>query len=128
MNVSILGQTQAIKRGQSARIKRVEATVVQETAATDRQRRERCEPIQCLQIRHHRYGVPCPGQLLWSYVETRLRRQERSWGAGRQESRAEFIIRLKGTAQRIPASLLQKAIGNLASRVPLFIYQQFASM
>jgi transposase len=65
---------------------------------------------------------------VWSYVETRLRRQERSWEAGRQESRAEFIMRLKGTAQRIPASLLQKAIGNLASRVPLFIYQQFASM
>ena len=56
--------------------------------------------------------------LVRSEVEKRLRRQERSWADGRQETRADFIRRLKRTAAGIPAHVVQGAIGNLAGRVP----------
>ncbi len=55
---------------------------------------------------------------LWSEVEKRLRRQERSWVDGRKETRADFIRRLKRTAARTPAHVVRGAIGNLAARVP----------
>ena len=56
--------------------------------------------------------------LVRSEVEKRLRRQERSWADGRQETRADFIRRLKRTAAGIPAHVVQGAIGHLAVRIP----------
>ena len=60
---------------------------------------------------------------VWAEVEKRLGRQERSWADGRKENRADFIRRLKQTVARIPAHVVQDAIGNLADRAPVsFLY------
>ena len=53
---------------------------------------------------------------LWTEMQKRLRAQERKWGDDRRETRAQFIRRLRCTAARLPADLINRAIGDLARR------------
>ena len=56
---------------------------------------------------------------LWAEVERRMRTEERTWSDERQETREEFIRRLRATAKAIPRRLINKAVGDLARRTEL---------
>ena len=55
--------------------------------------------------------------LIWSEIEKRLRRQERNMPANKKETREQFVKRLDRTAANLPASVINKAIGNMQTRV-----------
>ena len=56
---------------------------------------------------------------VWSEVERRLRKRERSFPAGKKETRKQFIVRLRKTAKSIPRRAISGAIGGLARRTEL---------
>ena len=53
---------------------------------------------------------------VWSEVERRLRKQERSWPTSKRETRAEFERRLNRTAKALPKEFIDKSIGDLKRR------------
>lgn len=53
---------------------------------------------------------------LWKEVNKRMRLQEKSWPDTKKETRSEFMARLRRTATRLPASFVNKAIGNMQER------------
>ena len=53
---------------------------------------------------------------LWREVNTRMRRQERAWPAGKVETRDGFMRRLKRTAMSSPAYAVDKSIGHMKVR------------
>ena len=48
-----------------------------------------------------------------------MRRQEASWPARRKETRAKYLARLRRTAKRLPASFLNKCVGDMRRRCQL---------
>ena len=56
---------------------------------------------------------------LGSEISRRMRRQEASWPAGRKETRAKYLARLRRTAKRLPASFLNKCVGDMRRRCQL---------
>ena len=56
---------------------------------------------------------------VWSKVETLLRAQERRWPKARKETRAQYIRRLKQTVARLPASFIDRSIGDMQRRCQL---------
>ena len=53
---------------------------------------------------------------LWAEVNRRMRRQERSWPAGRRETRRSFLSRLRRTALGLPTGFVQRSILNMKKR------------
>ena len=53
---------------------------------------------------------------LWKMVNKRMRAQEKSRPDSKKETRAEFLIRLRRTAMRLPSSFVQKSIGDMKRR------------
>ena len=58
---------------------------------------------------------------IWSEVERRMRRQERSWPASKRETRVAFARRLDSVAKKLPERFINKAIGNLQRRCQLLL-------
>ena len=56
---------------------------------------------------------------IWSEVERRMRKQERSWPIDRQETRAKFAARVVRTARALPAEYINKSIADLTRRCSL---------
>ena len=52
---------------------------------------------------------------VWKEVNRRMRAQEKTWGKKR-ETRDQYITRLHKTAKRLPASFINKSIGDMARR------------
>ena len=53
---------------------------------------------------------------LWAEVNKRMRRQERRWSAGKRETRAVFLARLRRTATRLPPTYIDNIIGDMQTR------------
>ena len=53
---------------------------------------------------------------IWSEVERRMRKGERNMKTSRRETRAAFEKRLDRTALALPASFINKAVGNMRER------------
>jgi len=53
---------------------------------------------------------------IWKEVDRRMRFQERRFKKSRKETRAAFIGRLQRTAKGLPATFVNKAIGNMKER------------
>ena len=53
---------------------------------------------------------------LWAEISKRMRRQEKSWPAGKKEKREEYLARLRKTALRLPSSFVTSSIGDMARR------------
>ena len=53
---------------------------------------------------------------LWKEVNKRMRRQEKHWAAGKKETRAAYMARLRRTAMRLPEAFIRKSIGDMARR------------
>ena len=58
---------------------------------------------------------------VWSEIERRMRRQERSFPASKRETRTAFAKRLDRVAKMLPESFINKAIGNLQHRCQLLL-------
>ena len=56
---------------------------------------------------------------VWAEINRRMRSQEKAWPAGKSESRAQFLQRLRRTAMGLPPAYINKAIGNLTKRIAL---------
>ena len=50
---------------------------------------------------------------VWAEVERRLRRQEKSWPAGKHEARIDFERHLDRTAEILPGTFINKSIRDL---------------
>ena len=50
---------------------------------------------------------------LWTEINKRMRRQERRWPAGKKETRATYLKRLRLTALRLPKAFINKSISNM---------------
>ena len=53
---------------------------------------------------------------LWTEINKRMRRQERRWPAGKKETRAAYLKRLRLTALRLPTAFINKSISNMRVR------------
>ena len=53
---------------------------------------------------------------LWKAVSRKMRRQERSFPAGKRETREKYLRRLKKVATALPRSFSDRAIGDMAER------------
>jgi hypothetical protein len=53
---------------------------------------------------------------IWKKVATNMRSQERRFKKNKRETRAEFITRLRRTAQRLPKAFIDNAVGNMKER------------
>ena len=53
---------------------------------------------------------------LWTEINKRMRRQERRWPAGKKETRAAYLKRLRLTALRLPKAFINKSISNMRVR------------
>ena len=53
---------------------------------------------------------------LWAEISRRMRKQEKSWPAGRKETRKQYLARLRRTAKRLPAAFLNKCVGDMKRR------------
>ena len=53
---------------------------------------------------------------LWSEINRRMRRQERSWPRTKRETRKHFLARLKRTALRLPATFVNKSVQDMRRR------------
>ena len=56
---------------------------------------------------------------VWSEVERRMRRQERSFPKSKRETRGEFILRLQRTARNLSKAFLTRSIADLRRRCEL---------
>ena len=56
---------------------------------------------------------------VWSEVEHRMRAAERKWPVAKRETRVEFGKRLDRTARNLPASFIDKSIGDMKHRCNL---------
>lgn len=54
---------------------------------------------------------------VWAEINKRMRKQESTWPATKSETRTMFMKRLRKTALSLPTSYIEKAIGNMASRI-----------
>ena len=57
----------------------------------------------------------------WKQVNKRMRAQERSWPKSKQETRAQYIARLRRTAMSMPSEYVTKIIGALRRRCQLVV-------
>jgi hypothetical protein len=53
---------------------------------------------------------------IWSEVNRRMRRQEKSWAKSKRETRQQYVNRLRRTATRLPQALVKKSIGDMQRR------------
>ena len=53
---------------------------------------------------------------IWKQVTRKMRAQEKKFPKSKRETRAEYIARLRKVAKRLPASFINKAIGNMVTR------------
>ena len=56
---------------------------------------------------------------IWAKINKRMRTQEAKWSKSKSETRTQFMKRLRRTAMGLPAAYIEKAIGNLATRLDL---------
>ena len=53
---------------------------------------------------------------VWKEVNRLLRNQEKSWPQSKKETRAQYQTRLKRAASRLPATFINKSIGDMRRR------------
>ena len=53
---------------------------------------------------------------IWSEINRRMRRQEANWAAAKRESRANYLKRLRRTAQNLSSSFISQAVGDMRRR------------
>ncbi len=53
---------------------------------------------------------------IWSEVNRRMRRQEKTWPKSKRESRARYAERLRRTAMSLPKAFITKSIGDMRRR------------
>ena len=58
---------------------------------------------------------------VWSEINRRLRKQERKFPCNKQETRAEYLSRLRRTARNLPSSFIKKAVGDMSRRCQLLL-------
>ena len=56
---------------------------------------------------------------VWSEVERRMRKQEKSWPSSKKETRSDFGRRLDQTARRLPSAFIDRSVGDLSRRCKL---------
>ena len=72
--------------------------------------------IQAFEIPAHSPQLNVCDYWLWREVNSRMRVRERMFPAGKRETRAAFLRRLKRTAKSIPSDMVSKSIGGMKKR------------